>query len=141
MIDVKCRRCHRMIIIWDLDEDNQCMDRSSCDLARGPRSLVVLDELAERRNRSLPVDNGPFGVMGGNAISELTDAANNFGFTKPEDGSQERYIERRKKRPWVAHTFWWVVHNAVAHVLIGFLPLKPFFTFHDYTSRRLHGIK
>ena len=62
------------------------------------------------------------------------------GFDRPEDGSQKRYIERRKVRPWGAHTFWWVLHNAVAHPLIAFLPFTPLFRFHDWTSRRMHGL-
>lgn len=64
-----------------------------------------------------------------------------FGFTVPEDGSEERYQERRKKYnvPWTTHTFYWVIHNAVAHPLIGVCPIKPFFKLHDWTSRKMHG--
>jgi len=62
-----------------------------------------------------------------------------FGFKKPEDGSGQRYADRRAKTPWAKHTFWWVVHNAVAHMLIAFVPIRPFFKFHDWTSRRMHG--
>ena len=62
------------------------------------------------------------------------------GFDRPEDGSQKRYIERRKVRPWRTHTLWWVLHNAVAHPLIAFLPFTPLFRFHDWTSRRMHGL-
>lgn len=66
-----------------------------------------------------------------------------FGFTVPENGSEERYKERRQKYnvPWTRHTFLWFVHNAIAHPLIAVLPFKPFFKFHDYTSRRMHGNK
>lgn len=60
-------------------------------------------------------------------------------FSEPEPGSQERYIRRKTKRPWTAHTFWWIVHNCVSHPMIGFVPLKPFFSFHDWTSRKMHG--
>jgi hypothetical protein len=60
-------------------------------------------------------------------------------FTKPEDGSEARYDKRKAERPWLKHTAWWFVHNCVAHVLIGILPLKPFFEFHDWTSRKMHG--
>lgn len=63
----------------------------------------------------------------------------NAGFIEPEDGSEERYLRRRQARPWTAHTFWWIVHNAVAHPLIAFLPFRPLFQFHDWTSRRMHG--
>jgi hypothetical protein len=61
------------------------------------------------------------------------------GFDAPEDGSQGRYVKRRAERPWTAHTFWWVVHNAVAHPLIAVLPIKPLFSFHDWSSRKMHG--
>ena len=66
-----------------------------------------------------------------------------FGFDHPEDGSGDRFASRRKKYnvPWTDHTFWWLVHNVISHPLIGFLPLKPFFGFHDWTSRRLHARK
>ena len=61
------------------------------------------------------------------------------GFDRPEDGSEARYHRRRAARPWSAHTFWWVVHNAVAHPLIAVLPRTRFFRFHDWTSRKMHG--
>src|SRR5688500_5368894 len=62
-----------------------------------------------------------------------------IGFERPEPGAHERYDQRRKTRPWTAHTFWWVVHNAVAHPLIAVIPRKPFFRFHDWTSYKMHG--
>ena len=62
------------------------------------------------------------------------------GFNQPEDGSQDRYIGRRAHTPWGSHMFWWLVHNNVAHFLIGVLPFKPFFKFHDWTSRKMHGL-
>lgn len=73
------------------------------------------------------------------------DAANplqeEFGFKKPEDGSEKRYDDRRARTPWARHTFWWWLHNAVAHPLIAFVPVRFFFRFHDWTSRRMHGHK
>lgn len=60
-------------------------------------------------------------------------------FNRPEDGSQQRFIDRRAKQPWAAHTFWWALHNVVAHPLIGLVPIRMFFRFHDWTSRRMHG--
>jgi hypothetical protein len=62
------------------------------------------------------------------------------GFERPESGSEERHDERRKTRPWASHTFWWMVHNAIAHPLIAFVPRKPFFRFHDWTSYKMHGV-
>lgn len=64
-----------------------------------------------------------------------------FGFKQPEDGSGKRYADRRAKTPWARHTFWWWLHNAVAHPLIAFVPIRMFFRFHDWTSRRMHGLK
>lgn len=66
---------------------------------------------------------------------------NEFGFTVPEDGSEERFKERGQKYnvPWAKHTFYWVLHNNIAHFLIGILPIKTFFKFHDWTSRKMHG--
>ena len=63
-----------------------------------------------------------------------------FGFIKPEDGSEERYKKRQLDVPWAKHQFWWFIHNNVAHPLIGVLPFRVFFRFHDYTSRRMHGV-
>lgn len=65
-----------------------------------------------------------------------------FGFDKPEDGSHERFGQRlnqfRKKGINLAvHHAWWIIHNAVAHPLIGFLPIKSTFKFHDFTSNKI----
>ena len=60
-----------------------------------------------------------------------------FDFIQDETGSQERYWKDRKPSK-IAYGFWWVVHNCIAHFLIGICPVKPFFDFHDSTSRKLH---
>lgn len=67
-----------------------------------------------------------------------------FGFDKPEDGSEERYHDRWSlwtgaKLGGLQHYGWWLAHNLVAHPLIGLIPLKPLFAFHDWTSRRMHN--
>lgn len=62
-----------------------------------------------------------------------------FGFTRPEDGSEERYHVRKAEVPWVRHAFWWWVHNAVAHPMIALFPKRFAFRFHDYTSHKMHG--
>ncbi len=69
----------------------------------------------------------------------VTDSHDARGFTEPEDGAGERYRTRRSERPWIQHTFWWIVHNVVAHPMIGLFPLRICFAFHDWTSRRMHG--
>ena len=70
-----------------------------------------------------------------------------FGFTRLEmesTGSAERFpirIEKFKKKkkflPLLQHYFWWFVHNCITHPLIGIIPFKPFFEFHDWTSVKL----
>jgi hypothetical protein len=65
--------------------------------------------------------------------------ADTSGFFLLEDGSQERYEDRKEYLPWVNYKAWWLLHNAVAHPLIAVLPFKPFFDFHDWTSRKMHG--
>jgi len=61
------------------------------------------------------------------------------GFDDPEDGSEARYDKRVAERPWLSHRLWWFVHNVISHPLIGIAPWRPFFRFHDWTSRRMHG--
>lgn len=66
-----------------------------------------------------------------------------FGFDQPEDGSEDRFYKRledfrQKAIPVAVHHAWWVVHNCVAHPLIGLIPIKTFFNFHDYTSRKIN---
>ena len=73
------------------------------------------------------------------ASAELFKDEDIVGFDRPEDGSEDRYLARRHARPWLSHTAWWWVHNAIAHPLIAFLPFRACFRFHDWTSRRMHG--
>ena len=61
------------------------------------------------------------------------------GFDRPEPGSEHRYHERAHERPWTAHTFWWIIHNVIAHPLIGLIPVNRTFKFHDWTSYKMHG--
>lgn len=49
-----------------------------------------------------------------------------------EAGSHERYRSRPR------HTFWWIIHNCVAHPMIGVAPVKVCFDFHDFTSRKIN---
>jgi hypothetical protein len=62
-----------------------------------------------------------------------------------EEGAETRYnieqsrLKNRKKiYPWIKHRAWWIVHNCVAHTLIGLVPFKVSFDFHDYTSKKMH---
>lgn len=36
------------------------------------------------------------------------------------------------------HHFWWFVHNCIAHPMIGVLPVRRTFAFHDYTSKKIN---
>lgn len=36
------------------------------------------------------------------------------------------------------HHAWWLVHNVIAHPLIGFLPIEKTFAFHDFTSDKIN---
>jgi len=36
------------------------------------------------------------------------------------------------------HHLWWFVHNCIAHPMIGVLPVRPTFAFHDYTSKKIN---
>lgn len=72
-----------------------------------------------------------------------------FDFEKPEHGSEQRY--RGRVASWarmqgepagkVKHLSWWLLHNCVAHPLIGVLPIRATFDFHDWTSERLNAGK
>ena len=90
-----------------------------------------------------------------------------FNFEEPEDGSEIRFHSR--ERAWMGlepfdpalvsdapnpetftinprglprarHYFWWLLHNLVAHPVIGVAPVKSAFDFHDWTSRKLDGL-
>lgn len=72
-----------------------------------------------------------------------------FGFLYKEmemTGAAERFPIRidkfrkaEKRFPMLQHYFWWVMHNCVTHLLIGLVPIKPFFQFHDWTSVKLNA--
>jgi len=72
-----------------------------------------------------------------------------FGFREEEAkelGSQgrfkrriEKFVLAGKSFPVLQHYMWWLIHNWLAHFMIGLLPLKPFFQFHDWTSRKLNA--
>lgn len=47
-------------------------------------------------------------------------------------------IWMRHKGSAKEHHFWWFVHNCIAHPMIGLLPHKKCFEFHDYTSDKIN---
>lgn len=161
MIPVKCGVCQKHVMVWDTvemqcekwegefrkehrvlyatDICKRCLpkDRMDCrgivpDRNAKPSRSDKLDlrfnPLAVDDEEWVPIRRAP-GVIG------LKDQS----FSAPEDGSQQRFEDRKRDVPWFTHTAWWLVHNCVAHMLIGFLPFGPLFKFHDWTSKKMHG--
>lgn len=61
-----------------------------------------------------------------------------------ETGAEDRFEKRKEvfkqqEEPLYKHHFWWLVHNCIAHPLIGFFPCKKTFDFHDWTSIKING--
>ena len=118
----KCFVCGEDAIIWDLEKyaggfrhrNNECP--STVETLKMRKRKPTHDESAAD---AVEASTGPF--------------------ARPEDGSEQRYKDRRKYRPWLAHSFWWIVHNGLSHPLIAVLPFKPLFMFHDWTSKKMHG--
>lgn len=48
---------------------------------------------------------------------------------------------RELKKNVAYHHFWWFVHNCISHPLIGILPIKTTFDFHDFTSDKINAKK
>jgi len=61
-----------------------------------------------------------------------------------EAGAEDRFEKRKevfkqKEEPLYKHYIWWLIHNCVAHPLIGIFPCKSTFDFHDWTSIKING--
>lgn len=61
-----------------------------------------------------------------------------------ETGAGERFVKRiavfkQEEKPVYKHHVWWLIHNCVAHPLIGIVPCKKTFDFHDWTSKKING--
>lgn len=144
-----CEVCGGDIIIFDLKKTNsgyRCKeDCSSIPIITAHHVPLTFNEHIQETAvpAGAPKENNPFFK---NALQE------EFGFDKPEDGSERRFVFTAAKQgekppwqsqpvtvPWVKFRFWWVVHNAFAHPLIAVAPRRTFFRFHDYTSRKMHG--
>ena len=69
-----------------------------------------------------------------------------FNFDRSEEGAFERHQERKlnfkrafNRLPLVRYYIWWLIHNCIAHPLIGLFPFtKLTFAFHDWTSQHMH---
>lgn len=60
--------------------------------------------------------------------------------------SEDRFWERiynfqSAKKSLFEHNFWWMIHNILAHPLLGLFPCKATVRFHDYTSDKLNLIE
>lgn len=145
MVPADCDICKRRLMIWDV---TTFWCRSSigigevyiCDECL-PQDRVRLDKDTEIDFRGIKTQEEKIEADTATKMRKAVSVAKLFdpGFTGPEDGSELRYNKRKAKHPWLKHTGWWIVHNCVSHVLIGILPLKSFFQFHDWTSRKMHG--
>jgi len=61
-----------------------------------------------------------------------------------EAGAEARFekrkeVFRQEAKPIYKHHAWWLIHNCVAHPLIGMFPCKKTFDFHDWTSIKING--
>jgi len=115
-----------------------------CYNAALEKTKLGLDSLLDGEIKGIVFSDEPSPAVTASLLQEAQRRAHStkdvVGFDRPENGSGDRYQERKAKRPWASHTFWWVVHNVVAHPLIGLLPIRPFFNFHDWTSEKMHGV-
>jgi hypothetical protein len=139
-----CAGCGADTIIFDLTRTKRgyfckaCQDKVIDEIAKDPAIQEAARQFAEAREKS---------------ETKKHPLQREFGFDKPEDGSERRFVFDAVKNgeampgtaqkvtvPWVKYRLWWFVHNAVAHPLIAVAPRRIFFRFHDYTSRRMHGL-
>lgn len=51
-----------------------------------------------------------------------------------------KFREAGRRFPVLQHHCWWLIHNCVAHMLIGLLPHSKTFSFHDWTSKKLNAL-
>jgi len=137
-----CAGCGEDTIIFDLTRTKtgyfckKCSDKVIDEIAKDPKLQEAVKAFAENR----PEATGKHPLQ------------QEFGFDKPEDGSERRFVfsavkngqsmpwqDQKVTVPWVKFRLWWLIHNAVAHPLIAIAPRRTFFRFHDFTSRRMHG--
>lgn len=76
-------------------------------------------------------------------FEKLEEKKEEFGSSN-ETGAEERFEKRKevfkqKEEPIYKHHVWWLIHNCIAHPLIGLFPCKWTFDFHDWTSIKING--
>lgn len=134
MVPKKCDgQCQRVLLIWDLRRTDAGM--YLCNDCLIPKEPVPMSLGEQLKYNPLAVQEEIW-----IPIRPKNEEKYDPGFDEPEPGSEERYGTRLKGRPWLSHTFWWVIHNCVAHFLIGIAPIKSLFKFHDWTSYKMHGL-
>jgi hypothetical protein len=84
------------------------------------------------RNR---VDSYPIRLKNYEERQEMT----NKRLRKPREPQPPLVPTARLIPPVIEHHFWWLTHNILAHTLIGLIPVKWFFDFHDWTSKKLNA--
>ena len=125
-----CAGCGSSTIIFDLTRTRRgyfckgCQEKVIEEIAKDPAVQEAAKAFHDARTIRVEDELRPISPIRPNIQDE-------FGFKKPEDGSEERYKKRQLDVPWAKHQFWWFVHNNIAHPLIGVLPFRVFFRFHD----------
>ncbi len=137
MVPVTCNVCQKRVMLWDArpvfayEYDHKAMGHKVLS------ANVCNDCLPDDRLREEPTRKPHHNVELDAAVDIYSEEP--APFSQTEEGSQDRFDKRKREVPWLKHTFWWLVHNCVAHPLIGVLPFTPLFKFHDWTSVKMHG--
>jgi hypothetical protein len=64
---------------------------------------------------------------------------------RPHSTTESRYISRAhniwdtRRFGGIRYYFWWVIHNTVVHPVLGLVPCRLTFKWHDWASRKLNG--
>lgn len=148
---VSCNGCSAKVSDWDDEIDDWVILRRGTNVYR--YCPVCIPDSVKSLTESVASQDVVQGVVQ-DPKKEYHPLQKEFGFNAPEDGAMGRYDEDILRRgaaihldgakavvPWIQYRFWWFLHNCVAHVAIGLVPVRATFRFHDYTSRRMHGTK
>ena len=69
----------------------------------------------------------------------IKEEADELGSEGRYPARQEKFVDKNKKAPYAQHRAWWMIHNCVAHLMIGVWPCHTTFKFHDWTSQKLNA--
>lgn len=78
-----------------------------------------------------------------NKVVEREKESDEYG-SSDETGAEDRFekrkeVFRQESKPLYRHHVWWLIHNCIAHPMIGIAPSKFTFDFHDWTSKKING--